>query len=153
LAAVRRILARRQPCWAGCDGRGNTEGDGQGVMGNRRIVIVEDDVFIRLDLSTHLREAGHNVVGTAASAAEAVRVAERERPDLVLMDVRLVGERDGIDAATEIWRRFSIRSLLVSANLDAAARVKAAAANPVGFLEKPYTPTKLIAAVSAVGRA
>jgi DNA-binding NarL/FixJ family response regulator len=122
-------------------------------MGNRRIVIVEDDVFIRLDLSTHLREAGHDVVGTAASAAEAVRVTERERPDLVLMDIRLVGERDGIDAATEIWRRFSIRSLLVSANLDAAARVKAAAANPAGFLEKPYTPTKLIAAVSAVGRA
>jgi two-component system, response regulator PdtaR len=118
-------------------------------MGHRRIVIVEDDVFIRLDLATHLRGAGHEVVGTAASATEAVHITERERPDLVLMDVRLIGERDGIEAATEIWLRFSIRSLFVSANLDAAARAKAAAANPIGFLEKPYTPTTLLAAVGS----
>jgi len=120
-------------------------------MGGRRIVIVEDDIFIRLDLATHLQGAGHDVVGTAASAAEAVSITERERPDLVLMDVRLVGERDGIEAATEIWRRFSIRSLFVSANLDAAARAKAAAANPVGFLEKPFTPTNLLSAVALKG--
>jgi two-component system, response regulator PdtaR len=118
-------------------------------MGNHRIVVVEDDVFIRLDLMTHLRSGGHAVVGTADSAAEAVRVVERERPDLVLMDVRLLGDRDGIDAATEIWQRFAIRSLLVSANLDTAARAKASAANPIGFLEKPYTPSSLLAAVAA----
>jgi two-component system, response regulator PdtaR len=118
-------------------------------MGNHRIVVVEDDVFIRLDLMTLLRSGGHAVVGTADSAAEAVRVVERERPDLVLMDVRLLGARDGIDAATEIWQRFAIRSLLVSANLDTAARAKASAANPIGFLEKPYTPRSLLAAVAA----
>lgn len=118
-------------------------------MSNHRIVVVEDDVFIRLDLMTHLRTGGHAVVGTADSAAEAVRVVERERPDLVLMDVRLLGDRDGIEAATEIWHRFAIRSLFVSANLDAAARAKAAAANPVGFLEKPFTPRGLLAAVAA----
>lgn len=120
-----------------------------GAMGGRRIVIVEDDVFIRLDLAMQLRGAGHDVVGTAASAAEAVRIAERERPDLVLTDVRLAGGPDGIEAATEIWHRFAIRSLFVSANLDAAARAKAAAANPVGFLDKPFTPTHLLAAVGA----
>lgn len=118
-------------------------------MSNHRIVVVEDDVFIRLDLMTHLGTAGHTIVGTADSAAEAVRVVERERPDLVLMDVRLLGDRDGIEAATEIWQRFAIRSLFVSANLDAAARAKASAANPVGFLEKPFTPHGLLAAVAA----
>jgi CheY-like chemotaxis protein len=118
-------------------------------MDHRRIVVVEDDVFIRLDLTTHLRSAGHAIVGTADSAAEAVRVVERERPDLVLMDVRLMGDRDGIEAATEIWQRFAIRSLFVSANLDAAARAKASSANPVGFLEKPFTPNGLLAAVVA----
>ena len=97
----------------------------------------------------HLRGAGHTVVGTATSAAEAVRVVGQERPDLVLMDVRLVGERDGIEAATEIWQRFAIRSLFVSANLDAAARAKASAANPLGFLEKPFTPHRLLEAVAA----
>jgi two-component system, response regulator PdtaR len=118
-------------------------------MGNLRIVVVEDDVFIRLDEMTHLKSAGHNVVGTADSARDAVRVVERERPDMVLMDVRLAGDRDGIEAAIEIWERFTIRCLFVSANLDAAARRKAAAANPLGFLEKPFTPHGLIAAVSA----
>ena len=118
-------------------------------MSHHRIVVVEDDVFIRLDLTTHLRAAGHTIVGTADNAAEAVRVVGNERPDLVLMDVRLLGERDGIEAATEIWQRFSIRSLFVSANLDEAARAKAAAANPVGFLEKPFSPNSLLAAVAA----
>ncbi len=118
-------------------------------MANHRIVVVEDEIFIRLDLMAHLRGAGYTVVGTADCAVDAVRVVESERPDLVLMDVRLAGERDGIEAALEIWERFRIRSLFVSANLDAAARARAAAANPLGFLEKPFTPTSLLAAVSA----
>ena len=124
-----------------------------GSLGNHRIVVVEDDIFIRLDLMQHLRAGGHAVVGTADSAAEAIRVVERERPDLVLMDVRLLGERDGIEAATEIWQRFAIRSLLVSANLDTAARAKASAANPIGFLEKPYSPRSLLAAMAAPPKA
>jgi DNA-binding NarL/FixJ family response regulator len=118
-------------------------------MGKRRIVIVEDDMFIRLDLMTHLGVAGHSVVGTAVSAGEGVDVVKRERPDLVLMDVRLIGPRDGIEAAIEIWEKFGIRSLFVSANLDAAARAKAAPANPAGFLEKPFTSQGLLAAVEA----
>ena len=122
-------------------------------MENLRIIIVEDDVFIRFDLMTHLLAAGHTIVGTADSAAEAVRLAEREHPDLVLMDVRLVGEGDGIEAATEIWRRFAVRSLFISANLDASARARAAVANPVGFLEKPFNPRSLLAAVAADHRA
>jgi CheY-like chemotaxis protein len=118
-------------------------------MASLRIIVVEDDVFIRMDLVTHLRAGGHTVIASADSAAEAVRLAERERPELMLMDVRLAGDGDGIDAATEIWRRFAIRSLFVSANLDAGARAKAAAANPVGYLEKPFSPHSLLAAVSS----
>jgi two-component system, response regulator PdtaR len=118
-------------------------------MPHLKIVVVEDDVFIRLDLVTHLHSAGHTVAGTADSAADAVRVVENERPDLVLMDVRLIGDKDGIEAAIDIWQRFGIRSLFVSANLDPAARAKAAAANPVGFLEKPFTAHSLLAAVGA----
>ena len=121
-------------------------------MENLRIVIVEDDVFIRLDLMTHLTAAGHKIAGTGDSAAEAISLVEREQPDLVLMDVRLVGESDGIEAATEIWRRFAVRSLFVSANLDAGARARAAAANPVGFLEKPFSPRNLLVAIEGGAR-
>ena len=121
-------------------------------MDSLRIVVVEDEVFIRLDLMMHLQTGGHYVVGTAESAASALQVVEQSKPDLVLMDVRLVGERDGIQAAIEIWERFAIRCLFVSANLDPAARAKAASANPVGFLEKPFTKNSLLEAVAA-GRA
>lgn len=115
-----------------------------------RILIVEDDALIRLDLAAHLLAAGHTVVGAADRTPEALRLVDRERPDLVLMDVRLAGADDGIEAATEIWRRFAVRSLFVSANLDDAARSRAAAANPVGYLEKPFTAHTLLAAVSLV---
>jgi DNA-binding NarL/FixJ family response regulator len=120
-------------------------------MSNLRIVVVEDEVFIRLDLMTHLQSGGHQVVGTADSAVGAVHVVEEKQPDLVLMDVRLIGERDGIQAAIEIWQRFAIRSLFVSANLDTAARARAASANPAGFLEKPFSKSSLLAAVAAGG--
>jgi CheY-like chemotaxis protein len=119
-------------------------------MGNLRIAVVEDDVFIRLDLTVHLRGAGHTVVGTADSAEQAVRIVEQQRPDVVLMDVRLIGDRDGIDAALEIWERFKIRSVFVSANLDPQSRERAAAATPAGFVEKPFTARRLLAAVAAV---
>jgi DNA-binding NarL/FixJ family response regulator len=118
-------------------------------MDNLRIVVVEDEAFIRLDLITHLQAGGHQVVGTADCAADAVHVVEQKRPYMVLMDVRLIGERDGIHAATEIWQRFAIRCLLVSANLDAGARARAAGANPIGFLEKPFNKNSLLAAVGA----
>jgi two-component system, response regulator PdtaR len=113
----------------------------------RRILVVEDEVFVRLDIEQELERAGYEVVGSAESATEAILVAERERPDLVLMDVRLVGSRDGIDAALELWRRLQIRCLFVSANLDAVSRNRAAPAEPWGFLPKPFSPAELVAAI------
>jgi DNA-binding NarL/FixJ family response regulator len=113
----------------------------------RRILVVEDEVFVRLDIEQELERAGYEVVGSADSANEAILVAERERPDLVLMDVRLVGPRDGIDAALELWRRYQIRCLFVSANLDPVSRHRAAPAEPWGFLAKPFSPTELLAAI------
>ena len=113
----------------------------------RRILVVEDEVFVRLDIEQELERAGYEIVGSADTANEAILLAERERPDLVLMDVRLVGQRDGIDAALELWRRFQIRCLFVSANLDPASRTRAAPAEPWGFLAKPFSPAELLSAI------
>ena len=115
-----------------------------------RVLIVEDEFFISLDTKALLQGLGHNVVAIAVSADEAVRVAERERPDLVLMDIRLIGARDGIDAAAEIHRRFAIRSIFVTANTDAATRGRAQALAPVAFLEKPLTEPRLRAGLMAL---
>jgi CheY-like chemotaxis protein len=109
-----------------------------------RILIVEDEAFVRLDLEHALASAGYVVVGSAVSADNAVSKAEQERPDLVLMDIRLVGERDGIDAALEIRERFDIPSLFVTAFASDAMRERAAPGKPVGFFQKPIDRIKLL---------
>jgi CheY-like chemotaxis protein len=115
-----------------------------------RILVVEDEFFISLDTKALLHSLGHSVVAIAVSADEAVRVAEKERPDVVLMDIRLIGARDGIDAAGEIHRRFAIPSIFVTANTDAATRGRAQALAPIGFLEKPLTEPRLRAGLAAL---
>ena len=108
-----------------------------------RVLIVEDEFFIALDIEGSLASLGHTIVGIAVSAETAVRMAERERPDVVLMDIRLAGSRDGIDAAEEIYDRYGIRSIFVTANTDPQTRQRAAAVNPIGFLEKPLNLQRL----------
>ena len=126
-------------------------GPSQGPAGHGlRILVVEDEIFVSLNACAVLESAGHEVVAIVANADEAVAKADTLRPDLVLMDIRLRGERDGIDAATEIWRRLGIRSLFVSAYTDDETRARAAAAEPAGFLAKPFTDHGLLSAVEAL---
>lgn len=80
----------------------------------------------------------HRVVGFAGTADRAVELADELRPDLVLMDIRLRGERDGIDAAIETRERFDIPSLIISAHSDAWARERATPAQVLGFIPKPF---------------
>lgn len=114
-----------------------------------RILVVEDEYFVALSAEDALSAAGFTVVGIATTADEAATMAASERPDLVLMDVRLAGSRDGIDAAAEILARLSIPSLFATAHSDAATRARGnAAAFPLGWLSKPYTPGEVAAAVT-----
>jgi CheY-like chemotaxis protein len=108
-----------------------------------RVLIVEDEFFISLHTQTLLQALGHVVVGIAVSADEAVHIAQREQPDVALVDIRLVGARDGIDAAHEIFSRFGVPSIFVTANTDPDTRGRAQVAQPLGFLEKPLTPQRL----------
>src|SRR5688572_27286756 len=75
-----------------------------------RILLVEDDFLVGMELEEGLREAGCRVTGIAANAEQAFAMAEADRPLLVVMDIRLAGARDGVDAAIEIHRRLGIRS-------------------------------------------
>jgi CheY-like chemotaxis protein len=71
------------------------------------------------------------------------------RPNLVLMDIRLANNSDGVAAAIEIRQRFDIPSLFVSAHGDPIMRSRASAASPVGFIEKPFSPESLALAIEA----
>jgi CheY-like chemotaxis protein len=120
------------------------------VPSRGRVLIVEDEYFVALDAEDALSAAGFTVVGMAATADEAIGLAEAERPDVVLMDIRLAGPRDGIYAAAEIRRRFGIPSLFATAHADAATRARGeGAAAPLGWLTKPYTQRELAEAMAA----
>lgn len=108
-----------------------------------RVLIVEDEFFISLDMQNLVQALGHVVVGVAVSADQAVQLAQREQPDVALVDIRLIGQRDGIDAAGEIFNRFGVPSLFVTANTDPQTRGRAQAVQPLGFLEKPVTQQHL----------
>ncbi len=113
----------------------------------QRIMIVEDEFLIAITLEDMLVSEGYVVVGTAASYEKALALAEETRPSLVLMDIHIASERDGVDAATEIYQSLGIRSMFTSANIDPDNVERGKAANPAGWLSKPYSPNALTKAV------
>jgi two-component system, response regulator PdtaR len=115
-----------------------------------RILIVEDDYLVGLELEHRLNEAGYEVVGIAPTAEEALKIAQMERPTLAIMDIRLAGERDGIDAAAELFSKLGIRSIFASAHNDPDIRKRGDAAHPFGWLQKPYSAESLIALIKTL---
>ena len=84
----------------------------------------------------------------ATTAEQAVTLATQYRPDLVLMDIRLRGGSDGIDAAIEIHRTIGIRCLFCSAHTDPGTIERAQAATPAGWLAKPFSGPQLLEAIA-----
>jgi len=127
----------------------DAEDSRRGESPRGRVLIVEDETFAVLYMADIVTEGGFDVVATAATAEEAIAKAGTENPDLVIMDIRLIGERDGVYAATEIMQRHGIRSLFVSAYSDPQTRHRASVCSPAGFVEKPFTPETLLSALRA----
>jgi DNA-binding NarL/FixJ family response regulator len=109
-----------------------------------RILIVEDDFLIAMQTETALAEAGFHVVGTATTAEEAIILAREQRPSLAVMDIRLAGERDGVDAASQLFRELNIRCIFATAHEDPRTRERAEPYAPLGWLAKPYTMPSLV---------
>ncbi|MET0414330.1 MAG: diguanylate cyclase [Polyangiaceae bacterium] len=103
-----------------------------------RILIVEDERIVALDLRGTLEEFGYDVVGLAASGAEAIEKAVATLPDLILMDIRLDGHIDGIQAAAAIHARVDVAVVYLSANADTETVGRALETAPAGYLAKPY---------------
>jgi DNA-binding NarL/FixJ family response regulator len=109
-----------------------------------RLLLVEDDFLVAGEIRYALTEAGYDVVGVAVSADEAIDLAMTHEPHLVIMDVRLRGERDGVDAAVEIFGARGIRSIFATAHADHWTFERAKRAAPAGWLQKPYSSPALI---------
>lgn len=112
-----------------------------------RVLVVEDEFLIASAVESDLSEGGFEVVAVANTADDAVKLAREARPDLVIMDIRLVGGRDGVDAALEIFGETGIRCIFATAHADAQSKARAVAASPLGWLQKPYGREGLIGAV------
>jgi DNA-binding NarL/FixJ family response regulator len=110
-------------------------------------LLIEDEFLIAISIEGDLRDGGYDVVGIAHSADAAVAMAKAERPDIVLMDIRLVGKRDGIDAALEIYQATGIRCIFATAHCDPETIARARPAAPLGWLHKPYGRDSLLSTV------
>ncbi|MEO9386789.1 two-component system response regulator [Chromobacterium phragmitis] len=112
-------------------------------MKNVRILIVEDERIIAMDLQLQLQALGYQVCGVAADGAQAIARSRKEQPDLVLMDIHLEGPMDGVEAACEIHRQLRIPIVFLSAYAENATLQRAESAMPYGYLVKPVSPREL----------
>lgn len=118
-----------------------------------RVLVVEDDVLLAMDVEEALEEAGYDVVGIAARCSSAIDLAGSRSPELVVMDVRLAGLRDGIDTAIILRQKYNIPSILATAQPESELGKRADAARPCGWVKKPYQRWQLVEAVDrALGR-
>ena len=114
-------------------------------MPNSKLLVVEDERVVAKDLSGRLQRSGYSVCGSAYRAEAAVDMAQELRPDLVLMDIVLKGNRDGIDAAGEIRRRFGIPVIFLTAYSDAKTLERARSTGPYGYILKPFNDREVVA--------
>ncbi len=100
-------------------------------------MIVEDEILLAMDLKSDLSGMGYEICELVGSGEDAIKNAEQERPDVVLMDIILDGEMNGIDAAREIRSRYGTRIIFVTGCEEEGIKKLAEAVRPVEFLIKP----------------
>jgi CheY-like chemotaxis protein len=112
-----------------------------------RILVVDDEAIITMQLEERLQTLGYDIVGTAASGEEAIEKARALKPDLVLMDIVMPGKFDGIEAARTIIRDQDIPVVFVTSYADDAIIQKAKQVKPYGYIVKPFNEREIKAAI------
>lgn len=119
-------------------------------MDKSKILIVEDQSIVALDLENRMERLGHTVLGVVASGEEAIQEAARTQPDLVLMDIRLKGSLTGVEAAHAIWNRFDIPAVYLTAVEGARALERSREElRTFGYAGKPFEDEQLEAAIES----
>ncbi len=116
-------------------------------MSKGRVLVVEDETITALDIQQSLWRRGYAVPQIACSGAEALNLARQEPPDLVLMDIRLKGEMDGIEAARQIRHEFNTPVVFLTAYEDAPTLERAKTAEPFAYLLKPFEEVVLATSI------
>lgn len=111
-----------------------------------KALIVEDEVLVAYDLSTILEQVGYTIPVVATSVEEALDALEQHNPDVVLIDIMLEGERDGIDLGLILQEEYDVPFLYVTSHADRLTVERAKATRPSGYVVKPFTEAEVYAA-------
>jgi len=112
-----------------------------------KILVVEDEMIIAAKISMHLTNLGYEVTGILPRGEEALLAVEENKPDIVIMDIRLKGDINGIDTAIRMQKSSDIAVIFLTANADEGTFNNAKAAKPYAFISKPYKPIDLQRAI------
>jgi two-component system, cell cycle sensor histidine kinase and response regulator CckA len=112
-------------------------------MSDSTILIVEDETIVAADIASKLRKLGYKLAGSTGTGEEAIEIARRQRPSLVLMDIRLAGVMDGIAAADVIRRECQVPVVFLTAHADKATIQRARQAEAFGYILKPFDDREL----------
>jgi DNA-binding LytR/AlgR family response regulator len=107
-------------------------------MAQTNVLVVEDESIVSKDIQHSLKKLGYNVVGAAATGEQAVKLAVETQPDIILMDIMLKGEMNGIEAATQIRTETNIPVIFLTAYADESTLNKAKVTQPYGYIIKPF---------------
>ncbi|OHD56036.1 MAG: hypothetical protein A2Y33_11325 [Spirochaetes bacterium GWF1_51_8] len=116
-------------------------------MMKRKILLVEDEIIIASSIQQWLEELNYSVSGIAPSAEKAMILIEQQIPDLILMDIMIQGEMDGIELADRIHEKYSIPIVFLTAYSDDITLERARISGPYGYLLKPVTQKDLSIAI------
>ncbi|MBI5558317.1 MAG: response regulator [Deltaproteobacteria bacterium] len=116
-------------------------------MNSYRILVVEDEAIVAMDIEARLAAMGYDLAGRGSSGEQALALTAEKRPDLVLMDIRLQGGMDGIVAAEEIRRGFHIPVIFLTAYSEDDTLERAKLAEPFGYILKPFDDRELKSAI------
>ena len=117
------------------------------LPGRARVLVVEDEALIALDLESRLVELGYEVVGIADNRDDAVDLCRRKNPNLVLMDISIRGDMDGIETARDLVEMRDVPVIFLTAYANDSTVERAAEVSPYGYLQKPFHDRTLTATI------
>jgi response regulator of citrate/malate metabolism len=112
-------------------------------MTAQKVVVVEDDMIIQMFLSRVLTSIGFEVLGEARTCNEVLEIVAKNQPDLILMDVGIAGDKDGIETAELLNEKYDIPIIFITGNSDQSTIERAKKVNPVEFIFKPIDEDRL----------
>jgi CheY-like chemotaxis protein len=117
-----------------------------------RLLIVEDEWIIAYDLRQFLESLGHTVHDITDNAEDAVKLTEKFLPDTIFMDIKLKGDKTGLEAADVIYKKFKTQVIFCTAFTDEDTRNEAKLVHPIAYISKPYSQRYIESILKGVNR-